>query len=264
MKHRLSDYLHLKNIEFKRGFYRCPNPAHNDKTPSCKLYNNSDGQVLTCMSQCNATWDVFDIAGLLINSSHFPDQKAEVERTLGIISDDFVPTKTENPKPEKVKPEYVSIPIEKIDEVYNDTEILHYANSKGYGDKIAGKFPCLNEDGSMVKGIEYRFEGMGKKTVFLIYYSGKTLKWSNPPRLIFGLNEIKPDRPFLIVEGPKTREIAAECLPEFNVLTWNGGANNADKVDWKSVIPDGATVYLWPDDDQPGRDAMNKIRDMLI
>jgi hypothetical protein len=262
MKHRLSDYLHLKNIEFKRGFYRCPNPAHNDKTPSAKLYNNSDGQVLCCMSACNSTWDIFDIAGLLINSDKFPEQKAEVEKTLGIMSDDYTPPKAEKKKPDQ--PTHISIPIDKLNEVYNDDKILEYAKEKGYGDRISGKYICYSSDGKSVAGVEYRFENAdNKKTVFLIWYNGKSVKWSNPPRLIFGLNEIKFGCPYLIVEGPKTREIASVVLPDFNVLTWNGGANNADKVDWCSVIPHDADVYLWPDDDEPGQKAMQIIKGIL-
>jgi len=263
IKHRLADYLHLKNIEFKRGFYRCPNPSHNDENISnCKLYRNNDGDVLTCFV-CGDNWDICDTAGLLIGSDDFLTQKKEVENTLGIIRTHDTLLKRDKVKQEKLKEIPVSIPIEKINEVYNDTEILHYANSKKYGNQITGKFPCVSKDGSMVEGIEYRFEGMGKKTVFLIYYSGKNLKWTNPPRLIFGLNEIKQGCPFLIVEGPKTREIASKALPDFNCLTWNGGANNADKVDWCSVIPDDAEVYLWPDDDTPGIEAMKKISEIL-
>ena len=260
LKHRLADYLHLKNIEYKRGFYRCPNPAHNDEKPSCKLYNNANGDRLCCQSACNSAWDIFDVAGLIIGSDDFVKQKEDVERTLGIVA---INNYTPPPKQEKPKPEYVSIPAEKIDEVYNDEKILAYAKEKEYGSEITGKYLCINRKG-LVEGIEYRFESDNReKCVFLIWYNGKTIKWSNPPRLIFGLNEIKPDCPFLIVEGPKTREIASAALSDFNVLTWNGGANNADKVDWCEVIPDDADVYLWPDDDEPGRKAMETIKEML-
>ncbi len=287
-KHRLSDYLNYKNIEQKKGFYRCPNPAHDDHEPSAKLYTNESGQHITCMSVCGCTWDIFDVAGLLINSDDFKEQLSEVERTLGIYSVDTtsgesVYTAPFTGKPDKPKQSAsandihlgkdtaikhvdppVSIPIEKLNEVYNDEKILAYAKEKEYGDTIAGKYICFSGDGETVLGIEYRFESENKsKTVFLIWYNGKTIKWTNPPRLIFGLNEIKPDRPYLIVEGPKTREIASQHLPEFNVLTWNGGANNVDKVDWSDVIPGDATVYLWADDDQPGVQAMMKIEEVL-
>ena len=260
MKHRLSDYLHIKNIEFKKGFYRCPNPAHDDSTPSCKLYNNQDGQVLTCMSVCGTSYDIYDVAGLLINSDNFIEQKKEVEATLGIIdTSDYKPTVAKNITVEKP----VSIPIEKIDEVYNDEQILHYAIKQEYGDTITGKYICYDASGENVNGVEYRFEQSGRKTVFLIWYNGRTIKWTNPPRLIFGLNEIKDGLPFLIVEGPKTREIAAAVLGDrFNVLTWNGGANNADKVDWRGIVGD-SDIYLWPDDDEPGQKAMEKIKEML-
>lgn len=261
-KHRLSDYLQYKNIHGKNGFYHCPNPAHHDEKPSAKLYNNEHGQHLTCMSVCNNTYDIFDVAGLLINSDDFKEQLAEVERTLGVIN-----VNTSEQVQTKLKPEplpAVSIPIEKLNEVYNDEKILAYAKEKEYGISILGRYICFDREGGRVQGVEYVFgKSGGGKTPFLIWYNGKTIKWTNPPRLIFGLNEIKDGLPFLIVEGPKTREIAAEHLPDFNVLTWNGGANNADKVDWSAVVPDDATVYLWADDDQPGVSAMMKIEEVL-
>ena len=265
LKFKLNDYLNLKGVEYKKGFYRCPNPAHLDEhINNCKSYNNNDGDALTCFV-CGCTWDIFDVAGLLINSDDFKEQLSEVERTLGIISTD-----TNLLKPVKVKQEpaqAVSIPIEKLNEVYNDEKILTYAKEKEYGDTITGKYICYSASGEHVHGCEYRFEYTStsgvNKCVFLIWYNGKTIKWTNPPRLIFGLNEVKEGLPYLIVEGPKTREIASEHLPDFNVLTWNGGANNVDKVDWSAVIPDDATVYLWADDDQPGVSAMMKIEEVL-
>lgn len=260
-KYRLSDYLSYKNIHGKNGFYHCPNSLHQDEKPSCKLYSNESGQHLTCMSSCNATWDIFDIAGLLINSDDFKEQLSEVEKTLGIISE--VPILPKSEKVKQVDPP-VSIPIEKLNEVYNNETILSYAIKQSYGVRIAGRYIAYSRDGERVDGVEYRFEDNdNKKTVFLIWYNGRTIKWTNPPRLIFGLNEIVTGKPFLIVEGPKTREIAAEHLPDFNVLTWNGGANNVDKVDWNSVIPEDADVYLWADDDQPGMQAMMKIEEIL-
>ena len=259
MKHRLADYLHLKNIEFKRGFYRCPNPGHNDTTISnCKCYDNTEGQVLTCFV-CGENWDIFDVAGLLIGSSDFLTQKKEVESVLGVIDTSYEP----KPKHEKPKEEYIPIWIEKIDEIYDDEKILSYAIEKEYGNKITGKYICFDKIGEKINAIEYRFENDGKKTPFLIWYNGKSIKWTNPPRLIFGLNEIVESKPYLIVEGPKTREIASNALPEFNVLTWNGGANNAGKVPWAEVIPDDADVYLFGDDDEAGQVAMNTIEEML-
>jgi hypothetical protein len=48
------------------------------------------------MSTCGCTWDVCDVAGLLIGSSDFLTQKKEVENTLGII-DTNVTTYTQVP-----------------------------------------------------------------------------------------------------------------------------------------------------------------------
>lgn len=266
-KHRLLDYLNYKNVPKKGGFFQCPNTAHSDSSPSAKLYNNESGQHLHCMSVCNQTYDIFDVAGFFIGSDDFKEQLAEVQKTLGVYSADDRTTPEQSKAAEykeNKQGQPVSIPISKLNEVYNDERILQYAVKSEYGDTITGKYICYDKSGKNVDAVEYRFEhDTGAKTVFLIWYNGRTIKWTNPPRLIFGLNEIVEGKPFLIVEGPKTREIASQHLPDFNVLTWNGGANNVDKVDWCSIIPDDAEVYLWADDDQPGMQAMMKIEEVL-
>ena len=71
------------------------------------------------------------------------------------------------------------------------------------------------------------------------------------PRALFGLDALtaKPKARVLIVEGPKTREVAAERFPGWAVVC-AGGATGAAKFDWSPMRE--RRVTIWPDNDDPG------------
>ncbi|MCZ6903519.1 MAG: MobA/MobL family protein, partial [Rickettsia endosymbiont of Ixodes persulcatus] len=79
---------------------------------------------------------------------------------------------------------------------------------------------------------------------------------------IFGIEKaICSSRPILIVEGEKAAVAAAKILPEYDVVSWMGGSNSADKVNWGQLK--GRDVTIWPDNDQPGFKAADIIKDKL-
>lgn len=65
------------------------------------------------------------------------------------------------------------------------------------------------------------------------------------------------DKPVLIVEGEKTAEAAKGLFPDYWVTTWSGGCCQVKKVKIKDL--EGRSVYLLPDNDEPGRKAMQKM-----
>jgi len=98
------------------------------------------------------------------------------------------------------------------------------------------------------------------------------------PRPLYGLELLagRPEAPVLLVEGEKTADAARALLPAYAVMTWPGGAEAVDHVDWRPLF--GRKVDLWPDADrkpypknhpragqerdywdQPGAAAMRKI-----
>lgn len=256
MKYRLVDYLLSKGVRHTvRGgkyWFSCPHPSHADDDPSCVVYNNHDGQRLYCASQCRQSFDVYDVAGFLTGATDFPEKKSEVERVLNCAPR----AETTEPKSSEKKPsEYVAVGIEDARTIYDMDKILKIGIEREYGTRIGGYWAAKNEAGEVV-GVEVRFEsdnpdGTIKKSPFLFYYSGKALKWANPPHLVFGLDELvqNPNKPRLIHEGPKARKIAADAMPEFVHLSWNGGSNKIQKIDW-SFLGDGVPVYFYYDDDQ--------------
>lgn len=76
------------------------------------------------------------------------------------------------------------------------------------------------------------------------------------PRPLYGLDDLaaKPDAPVLVVEGEKCRAVGASALPAYAVVSWPGGSKGLRHVDFGPLA--GRDVVLWPDADQPGRDAM--------
>lgn len=84
------------------------------------------------------------------------------------------------------------------------------------------------------------------------------------PKPIYNIQLLKqmPNRPVIIVEGEKTADSASLLFPDYNVLTAMGGAQSFKKIDW-SVLA-GLTVYLIPDNDEPGYDAMEFVSKKLL
>lgn len=84
LKKMLPEYLRRKNIQYdsRRKTWRCPN--HDDEHPSAHGYFKQESPVLYC-PVCNKCFDIFNVAGLLIGSTDFKMQIADVRRTMGVI-----------------------------------------------------------------------------------------------------------------------------------------------------------------------------------
>lgn len=67
-------------VTILRRSFRCPNPAHDDREPSAKYYE--DGNTVHCFG-CGKTWDVFELVGMLDGIDSYPDQARAVADTVG-------------------------------------------------------------------------------------------------------------------------------------------------------------------------------------
>jgi hypothetical protein len=83
------------------------------------------------------------------------------------------------------------------------------------------------------------------------------------PKPLFGLYDLakRPDAPVLVVEGEKTADAAEELFPEYVVISWPGGAKAVKRADWRPL--QGRNATIWPDADEPGRDAATKVAECL-
>jgi ATP-dependent exoDNAse (exonuclease V) alpha subunit len=79
---------------------------------------------------------------------------------------------------------------------------------------------------------------------------------------IFGIEKAAvSSTPILIVEGEKAAIAASKILPDYNVVSWMGGSNAADKVNWNQLK--GREVIIWGDNDEAGFKAAEVIKDKL-
>jgi putative DNA primase/helicase len=105
----------------------------------------------------------------------------------------------------------------------------------------------------------------GKRIRPLTWAEG-TWQWKAPtgarPLLLSHTLAERPDVPVLIVEGEKTWEAARRLFPQVIACTWSGGCKALGKSSWALLT--GRKVVLWPDNDEPGRMAMDELGQRLL
>lgn len=82
-------------------------------------------------------------------------------------------------------------------------------------------------------------------------------------RPLYGLHRIAalPDAQVVIFEGPKKADVGHEFFPHLACISWSGGAGAWHKHAWEPIA--GRKVVLWPDADDTGLAACEKIADFL-
>ena len=90
-----------------------------------------------------------------------------------------------------------------------------------------------------------------------------TCEWPTP-RPLYNLHLLaqRPDAKVLVVEGEKAADAAAALFPHAVVVSWPNGSKVIDLIDWAPLH--GRDVILWPDNDDPGREAMARLAARLI
>ena len=97
-KNSLLQYLQYKGIEAQRGLIRCFNPQHEDKNPSCELFEDH----FKCYS-CGIHGDIYDAVEILQGITDKAEQFKEIERTFGGASTAPVLPKKSAPKTRKTE-----------------------------------------------------------------------------------------------------------------------------------------------------------------
>ena len=88
------------------------------------------------------------------------------------------------------------------------------------------------------------------------------------PRPLYNLEKLNGEglaKPVLVVEGEKCAEAGETLLGAAGwvVVTWAGGAKRAGKKDTDWTPLKGRKVWIWPDNDEPGREAALQIAKAL-
>lgn len=118
-----------------------------------------------------------------------------------------------------------------------------------------------------IVGFACRFDHPdGGKDVLPLSWDGSGWEWKAmpEPRPLFNLPELlaRPAAVVIVTEGEKAASAAADLLPSAVTSTWAGGSAAWRKTDWQPLK--GRKVILWPDNDQPGLEAMAAIHDHLM
>lgn len=195
---------------------------------------------------------------MLDGLTDFPDKLKAVQDTLGMS--DAKPAgarkKSKSPSTNKKKrtspPPPVPVTREQGRDIFNPTALVEAVKKFKWLDgdvRFVKVWVYLNADG-LIELFDVRFENENaKKAVITFYWDGKVMRSAGAPVLMFNRDKIakNTDTPVLIVEGAKAAE-AAEAVPGFIPVTWNGGGKKCKQVDW-SPLKD-RVVYIYPDDDR--------------
>ncbi len=225
MEQVLTHYGHPPN---EKGVFRCPFPAnHNngDANPSGAI---SKGRAYchsqNCLSEKGS--DVFALVGLVENLQTFPEQKAWIETTFGLING------TLNPKKNNRK---------KIDVVYDYTD----------------------EDGNLLfQTVRYVPKDFRQRRPD---GAGEWIWNLNAIRLVlYRLPEVMKATHVVILEGEKDVEAAYHLglPPGYAATTAPMGAGKW-RADYSESLR-GKTVIICPDQDEPGQRHGQQVAHALV
>jgi hypothetical protein len=198
------------------------------------------------------------------------DQIEALRRVRARLVEDLVPRKKSNWRPIVPIPNDIDFPD------ISRNNYLNFMLKDGY--RLASihdyRDICGKLKGHVVrfeKEIEYNGETQTIKSTLPLSYcmneKGKTYwRWKafeTKNKSPYGIEKLDhdPSKPILIVEGEKTADSAQKMLPEYNVLTWSGGASNVNKTNWQCL--GGKEITIWPDFDESGRKAAATLYQIL-
>lgn len=107
----LADVLRilLGVVDLRRAF-KCPDPDHDDGTPSAMYYK--DNFTVHCFG-CGKTWDVFSLVGTVLGIAGFPEQARKVAELVGYRLDEETPGGRPRPSTFDVKEAVIRPPFDK-------------------------------------------------------------------------------------------------------------------------------------------------------
>ena len=244
-----------KYIELKKdgSRYKACCPFHDEGSPSFTV--NTVGDYYHCFG-CGVSGDAITFVKEYLGCSF----KEAVEKILGNLSPDaprIVPTK---------KKAVISQwhPIRPAVSQPEPEEFIHYKLGTP-----ASKWLYREADGTPI-GYVCRFDisEAGKETLPLSQCRNETTgeirwRWQGfaKPRPLYGMDGLRDGFVALLVEGEKTRDVAAKIFPGQDCLTWPGGAGGINAADLSPLY--GRRIVLWPDNDAPGLEVMRRVTELL-
>ena len=104
------------------------------------------------------------------------------------------------------------------------------------------------------------------KKIRPLFFNGTKWEYKAPPapRPLLNLKQLLADKTktVLIVEGEKACDAAQKLFPSSICTTWASGCKAINKTDWKPLK--GRKIFLFPDNDQVGFEAMERLAQLLF
>lgn len=240
--------------------YRACCPFHGEKTPSFSVYRKKGEWRYMCFG-CSAQGTVIDFAMAYHELAtpadairHIMDDNAEVRRREPLV--------IEQPD---IYADFEPLPL--AGHTLSAGELVQVLNPKR-GNKIWHMRPQSVH--RYQHGFVVRLMVKGKKIT-------PTVRWCR--QISTGLEgwvlypfrdgeytfygELKPFGQVIIVEGEKAVDAGNRIFTgtDTSVIGWAGGTNRVEKTDWSALL-DRKVIGI-PDNDEPGHDAMWKIKQVL-
>jgi len=238
-----------------RGVSRCP--AHDDRRPSLGFKQGQRGALVVCRSAGCSTASIAETLGLTV-AELFDDFAGRGQRrrpTLRLAS----------PEPEPEPEPLVEIPEF---EVWRPGETVVYITTKGETrDAIAAAVHVYRTSAGRAHHLVVRVEPPNSRKWFLpLRWDGRVWRAGAQPRpaTVYGLELLAVPglRQVVIVEGEKAADaVNRRDLAGLLAVTWPGGSAAVERADWTPLA--GRHVVAWPDADDPGRAAMQRLAAIL-
>ena len=149
--------------------------------------------------------------------------------------------------------------IEEAKELLKTLKLLGNGKSK----EVEAEYLYFREDGALAyKVVRYRFPD-GRKTFAFKHYDYEAEEWRNSkgdnPDVLYNLSEVLEADTVLVVEGEK----CVEALKKYGfVATTNPSGAGSWKPEFSKWL-EGRTIYLLPDNDEPGIAHMKDVASSL-
>jgi len=239
--------------DVRRGVARCP--VHDDRRPSLGFKQGRRGALVVCRSADCSTEAIAKAVGLTV-AQLFDDYGRRGQRPRPTLRLTYP-----EPEPEPL----VEIPDF---EVWRPGERVVYITTKGETrDAIASAVHVYRRADGRAHHLVVRVEPPNARKWFLpLRWDGRVWRAGAQPRpaTIYGLEllEVPGLKQVVLVEGEKAADAVNDRdLAGLLAMTWPGGSAAVDRADWTPLA--GRHVVLWPDADDPGRAAMQRLAAIL-
>lgn len=264
------------------GEFVCHCPVHDDKNASLhvRLKDDGSGILMKCMSHgC-------DVYGYMSRNRLWPQQLDSQDKT------DELNRKYERQFPERTVPRFKwnSLTVTHNEAVRRIKQLKPFITLKTKGGKpfqYTLTSTHLYTDGKLAQSFVARYDHPEKGKRFLQYTYGyydshddpnkptdpehprwqiKGWNTDNAKAMLYALTYLEnyDKKIVVVVEGEKAADFGNTTPgmpPNVVFTTWKGGAQSVERTDWSPL--EGRNVILWPDHDEAGRIAMDKVAEAL-